>query len=420
MAEIDAESAQRRALTALAAEFPVSVAQKTSYVLPFGRPVFGLAEAVSLLQALRDGDLATGNLIAKFESAFCEKFGFPHAIAVSSGSVANTLAIETLIASKRLSRGDGVVVSGATFLTAVSPVVQAGCVPIFIDLAKDDLNYDLDALDRACREHMPKAAILPHTLGQAVDLDRLRSIASAHHLALIEDCCESLATSRNGKNVGSVGDLATFSFYAGHHITTAEGGMLISNDRSLAATARSLRVFGRDLEYSGKRFDYPVDDRPISPDERYIYGLMGFNAKMTDLQAALGLVQLKRLDYIMSSRRTSAALVVDVLRGAGVRVLGDPLAKGAQPFGVVIIVPDGVNQLAAATAFDKAGVEVRSLLGASVPHQPAFDGVRHVIVEPYVNAQVAGRRALILGCPPDLDLDRARAALENALGSLRA
>lgn len=419
-ADADLDEVERRALTDLAAEFPERVAQRTTYALPFGRPVFGRSEALAVLRALRDGELATGTLIAEYERAFCRVFGFEHALAVSSGSVANTIALETLIATKRVARGDAVIVSGATFLTAVSPVTQVGCVPVFIDLAAGDVNIDLDGFARACEEHRPTAAIVPHTLGQAVDLEKLERIARAHRVSVIEDCCESLATAGKGRAVGSVGDLATFSFYAGHHMTTGEGGMVVSRDPELHAASRSMRSFGRDPAYTGKRFHYPVGDRPIGSDERYIYLSLGYNAKMTDFQAAFGLVQLKRIDGILSSRAKTTEMVVDVLRSAGLRILGDPCEDGAQPFGVAFLLPERVDQAFAATTLDEAGIEVRSFLGASLPHQPGFDGIAKRIVEPYVNAPLVATRALVVGCPPDVDIARTRAIFERALARLQA
>jgi len=388
----------------------------TDVVLPFGRPTLGLEEEQALLHAFRAGDLATGSIVRTFEQAFESTFSLGRAIAVSSGSMANLLAVFVLLETGRLATGDRVAVSGATFLTAAAPVSVAGLVPVFIDTGPDDVNMSLSALEAACERYQIAGALIPHALGQPLDLDRLERIKRRYGVVVIEDCCETLGATWRARPVGTVGDLATFSFYAGHHLTTAEGGMIVAANEELHECAASLRSFGRDVTYAGARFAFPVGARPVMPDERYVYLRLGFNAKLTDLQAAIGVEQLKRVETVLRARRATARAVCEVLVAHDAKLLGTPLAPGAEPFAIAF-VPTRRDSVTLARALEREGIEVRSLLGASLPHQACYDGRAKIIVESYQNAIELSRRALLIGCPPVVDLATATAVLDFALAS---
>lgn len=387
------------------------------WALPFGKPVFGQTEADYVQRALAHGHIATGVLCAQFERRFEEKIGVTHAISCCSGSTANLLAVSALLAAGRIRPGDRMLVSGATFITAISPVLQCGLIPVFVDVEAGGLNIDLDLAERAIGEIGATAMLVPHTLGQVIASERLLSLKARTGVAMIEDCCETLVSSVGGGSIGSVGDFATFSFYAGHHMTMGEGGILTSGSSELQRIAKSLRVFGRDIDYSGERFAYDVGDRPIAPDERYIHTMLGYNAKLTDIQAAFGFGQLDRIDDLQAKRRVLAGRLVEMLTQIdGLDVLGDPVAPGNSPFGIAFTCPSREDRNALARILHNNGVEVRGILGASTAHQPCFDTVEKIIFNPYDHARALGLRGLLIGCPPEVDADRALAALKQSLG----
>lgn len=397
----------------------LEVARSDRWRLPFGRPCYDQREVDAVVAALRGGDLATGRITRRFEEAFADEFGFAHAIAVTSGSTANLLALVALLESAELRPGDRVVVSGATFISTVSPVVQLGLVPVFVDLAEGDVNIDLDVLDRAIGATAARAGLLPHTLGQALDIARLRDISRHHGIPVIEDCCESLGAWHDGDRVGRAGAVSTFSFYAGHHLTMGEGGVVACDDAELAALLRSLRAFGRDPGYDGPRLGYPVAERRIAPEERYVHLRLGYNSKLTDLQAAFGLIQLSRhADLARQRRAVAAAVVAAIASHSGWRVLGDPIAEGASPFAVAVLPPDGRSLQELGGVFASCGVDVRGFLGASLPDQPCFDGRDFVVYDPYVNVPEYAPRALLIGTPPGVDSDDAAGAVSEALDAL--
>ncbi|WP_147264647.1 DegT/DnrJ/EryC1/StrS family aminotransferase [Streptomyces sp. NBRC 110611] len=387
-------------------------------LLSFGRPVYDEREVTAVVAALRSGDLATGAITREFEAEFAEAFGFAHALAVTSGSTANLLAVAAMLELGRAERGDRVVVSGATFVSAVSPVVQLGLVPVFVDVAAGDVNVDLDLVEQAVIEHGARGVLLPHTLGQALPMDRLAEIKRRHGVFVIEDCCESLGAADGSTPVGSAADVATFSFYPGHHLTMGEGGVAASHAKEVESVLRSLRMFGRNPDYQLGRFAYPVADRPLAPEERYIHLRLGYNAKITDFQAAFGRVQLTRHAELAQQRRRLAGELSVVLREFGWTVLGDPVAPGASPFAVAVLLPEGLPLTRAVDVFLDHGIDPRGFLGASQPHQPCFDGVTTVLHEPYVHTPTLARRGLLLGCPPATDCAAALKALRGALEAL--
>lgn len=397
----------------------IDIVNPTSWAIPFGAPQYDEREIDAVVKALRDGDIATGRVTAQFESEFARQFGFRFAVAVSSGSTANLLAVAALLESGKLRRGDRVLVSGATFISAVSPVVQLGLIPVFVDIEIDGCNVDLDQVAEAAAAHGARGALLPHTMGQALDLDKLEALKNDHQLHIVEDCCESLGVTHRGRPVGSVGTSATFSFYAGHHLTMGEGGVVACNDTDTYDLLTSLRSFGRDTSYAGERFAFPVGERNIAPEERYVHLRLGYNAKLTDIQAAFGLVQLTRHLDLASQRREAARAICDVVRGSpGWSVLGDPTSDDASPFGVVCLPPPAVDLATAVRVLAAHGVDVRGFLGASLPDQPCFDGTDVIVHEPFTRTTAVARRAILVGSPPGISIDAATYALTRALGEL--
>jgi dTDP-4-amino-4,6-dideoxygalactose transaminase len=391
-----------------------------TWSLPLGQPRYGPEEIAAVTAAIESGDLATGRIVREFEKAFADEFGFRHAVAVSSGSMANLVALAAVVERDGLLPGDKVVVSGATFISAVTPVVQLGLVPVFTDVEHDGVNVDLRLVEEAAVRFEARAMLLPHTLGQALDMHALSSLCRRLGIALLEDCCESLGAAHQGVPVGRVGDAATFSFYAGHHLTTGEGGMVGCDSPVLAGLLRSLRAFGRDLQYEGNRFAYPVERRAIASEERYVHLRNGYNAKLTDLQASFGLVQLTRHVGMAAERRAAAYAIRKVVEGfEGWRVVGRPDHPDASPFAVVCRIPAGHDLARVVTVLAAHGVEARGFLGASLPDQPCFDRTPYLVHEPYRRARDLARDTVLLGCPPGVDIPLATDALTAALEEMK-
>ncbi|PFV97034.1 hypothetical protein COL21_13310 [Bacillus thuringiensis] len=378
--------------------------KKNKSILPFGHPIYGVEEILSVIKAIGSGNVATGLIIEEFEKKFSKHFNYKHSIACSSGSMANTIAVATMCTMGRAKPGDYVIVSGATFISAISPVIQNGLIPIFIDNEKDHCNIDLDKVEEAIIKYNAVGMLVPHTLGQALDEGKLQLIKAKYEIFIIEDCCESLGAKWKGNNIGNCGDIATFSFYAGHHMSTGEGGMLTTSSSKIQKVIKSLRGFGRDMDYEGPRLGYPVGDRPIAPEERYTHLYLGFNGKMTDIQAAIGIEQLDRVNDIISGRKVMCKLIVNALcKVDGIKVLGNPTDDEYSPFGIPIYVENEQLRDALAGILMEYSIEVRGLLGASQAHQPCFDKIDKIIFEPYIHVCKMAKQALIIGCPPFLN-----------------
>jgi CDP-6-deoxy-D-xylo-4-hexulose-3-dehydrase len=291
-------------------------------LIQYSGAVFDSSELKAMVEALLSGRWAHGKYTLAFERTFAELIGVKHAIFVNSGSSANVLAIATFFSDQlpfdmRLRQGDEVITPALTFPTTVSPVILYGLKPVFIDVEIPTYNIDLTALEKAV-SNKTKAIFIPHTLGNPVDMNFLVKFAEEHNLVIIEDACDALGSKFDGKYVGTFGEFGTFSFYPAHQITTGEGGMLVTNDDLLAHIARSIRDWGRacvmpscnpltcsDKEcpkshkFSGKApYDLPEDY-----DKRYTYTNIGYNFQATDIQAALGLKQLEKIEKFCDIRR---------------------------------------------------------------------------------------------------------------------
>ncbi|MBT3811991.1 MAG: lipopolysaccharide biosynthesis protein RfbH, partial [Gammaproteobacteria bacterium] len=274
-------------------------------VVPPSGKVIGETELQYMVEASLDGWLTTGRFNDQFEKELAEFIGINHLITVNSGSSANLVAFSTLTSPKlgirAIKKGDEVIGVAAGFPTTVNPVVQFGAIPVFVDVDSETHNINADLVEAAITSKT-KAIMLAHTLGNPFNLEKIKQICEKHHLWLIEDCCDALGAKYNGQHVGTFGDIATCSFYPAHHITMGEGGAVFTNDPKLAVIAESFRDWGRDCyckpgcdNTCGKRFNMQLGSLPEGYDHKYTYSHLGYNLKISDMQAACGLAQLKRL-----------------------------------------------------------------------------------------------------------------------------
>jgi CDP-6-deoxy-D-xylo-4-hexulose-3-dehydrase len=257
--------------------------------------------------------LTTGRFNEAFEHAFAKRVGARYAITVNSGSSANLVAFSTLTSPKlgerRLKAGEEVITAATGFPTTVNPILQWGLVPVFVDVKPTTYNIDPDQIESAITAKT-RAVMVAHTLGNPFDIAPIKAICDRHGLFLVEDCCDALGSTYDGKHVGTFGDIATCSFYPAHHITMGEGGAVFMKDSNYLRIAESFRDWGRDCYCAPgkdntckKRFDWTLGDLPRGYDHKYIYSHLGFNLKITDMQAAVGLAQLDRLEGFIADRR---------------------------------------------------------------------------------------------------------------------
>ena len=379
--------------------------------------VFGAEELTSLVDSSLDFYLTASRFTEEFEAEFADLLGVSDALFVNSGSSANLVAVTTLTSPKlgerRLLPGDEVITVAAGFPSTVAPLVQNGLVPVFVDVRLSDYNIDPDALRSAVSERT-RAIVLAHTLGVPFDLDTVMELVHDHGLWLVEDNCDALGSRYHDRLTGTFGHLATSSFYPAHHITTGEGGMVVTDDEDLARIARSVRDWGRDCycvggenNTCGKRFSQQFGSLPYGYDHKYVYSHLGYNLKATDMQAAIGCAQLRRLDEFGAARRANHARLLEALEPYEDRLLLPRAPKHTDPswFSFVITVREDAgfsrNDL---TGFLEANrVETRNLFSGNLLRHPAFENIeRRVVGDLAVTDQIM-ERTFFVGVYPGLD-----------------
>ncbi|MBJ4607022.1 lipopolysaccharide biosynthesis protein RfbH, partial [Salmonella enterica subsp. enterica serovar Typhimurium] len=286
----------------------------TSVVPPSGK-VIGAKELQLMVEASLDGWLTTGRFNDAFEKKLGEFIGVPHVLTTTSGSSANLLALTALTSPKlgerALKPGDEVITVAAGFPTTVNPAIQNGLIPVFVDVDIPTYNIDASLIEAAVTEKS-KAIMIAHTLGNAFNLSEVRRIADKYNLWLIEDCCDALGTTYEGQMVGTFGDIGTVSFYPAHHITMGEGGAVFTKSGELKKIIESFRDWGRDCYCApgcdntcGKRFGQQLGSLPQGYDHKYTYSHLGYNLKITDMQAACGLAQVERVEECVEQRKAN-------------------------------------------------------------------------------------------------------------------
>ena len=281
--------------------------------VPVSGKVIGSLELKNMVEASLDGWLTTGRFNEQFEKKLASFLGIKCLLTVNSGSSANLIAFSTLtspkLKEKALQKGDEVITVAAGFPTTVNPIIQFGAIPVFIDAKIPTYNIDESLVEEAIT-NKTKAIMLAHTLGNPFNVKKIKEICDKYNLWLIEDSCDALGSKFNNQNVGTFGDLATLSFYPAHHITMGEGGAVFTNSKKLERIAESFRDWGRDCycepgkdNTCNKRFDWQLGDLPFGYDHKYTYSHLGYNMKITDMQAACGLAQLNRLESFIRKRK---------------------------------------------------------------------------------------------------------------------
>jgi CDP-6-deoxy-D-xylo-4-hexulose-3-dehydrase len=382
--------------------------------------VFGDAEMRALVDSSLDFYLTASRYTEAFEAGFAEYLGLSDALFVNSGSSANLVALTTLttpkLGDRRLQPGDEVITVAAGFPSTVAPIVQNRLVPVFVDVNLGDYNADPDQLREAVSPRT-RAIMLAHTLGVPFDLDTVMDLVHEHGLWFVEDNCDALGTRYRDRLTGTFGHLATSSFYPAHHITTGEGGMVVTNDDGLGRIARSIRDWGRDCYCAGgenntcgKRFSQQFGSLPYGYDHKYVYSHLGYNLKATDMQAAIGTAQLARLDEFIAARKRNHARLLEALRMYEDRLILPVTPAHADPswFCFVITVrADAGFTRTELTAFLEANrIETRSLFSGNLLRHPAFEAIDRRVVGDLANTDTITNQTFFVGVYPGIDDDR--------------
>src|SRR5579863_5699900 len=308
----------RKQIVSLTAEYFESAFPESEFIpgvtpVPVSGKVIDAADLSTVVDSVLDAWFTTGRFAKEFERKLARFVGVRCASLVNSGSSANLVAVSALTSPKlgerRLKPGDEVITVAAGFPTTVNPIIQNRLVPVFVDVCLPTYEIDVNQLE-AARSEKTRAIMIAHTLGNVFDVDAVVGFARKHDLWLIEDCCDALGTTYKGRNVGTFGDLATISFYPAHHITTGEGGAVLTDKPSLQVLVDPFRDWGRDCwcdpgkeNTCGKRFDWQFGELPAGYDHKYTYSHVGYNLKLTDLQAAVGVAQMDKLPGFIATRR---------------------------------------------------------------------------------------------------------------------
>ncbi|MEN9945695.1 MAG: hypothetical protein RLZZ293_81 [Pseudomonadota bacterium] len=384
--------------------------------IPPAGKVIGELELQYMVEASLDGWLTTGRFNDKFEKKLANYLGVKHLITVNSGSSANLVAFNALTSPKLGDRAikvnDEVISVAAGFPTTINPIIQFGAIPVFLDVEIPTYNIDISKLEQAITPKT-KAIFLAHTLGNPYNLKAIREICDNYNLWLIEDCCDALGSRYDGKLVGTFGDIATVSFYPAHHITMGEGGAVFTNNDLLKMIAESFRDWGRDCycqpgcdNTCGKRFCQQLGQLPFGYDHKYTYSHLGYNLKITDMQAACGLAQLERLDNFVQQRKDNFNYLKAKLENCSEFLILPEATANSQPswFGFPITLKENAGfsreDLLKYLADNKIGT--RLLFAGNVIKQPYMQGRNYRIVGDLTNSDRIMHQTFWVGIYPGL------------------
>ncbi|MCW2312618.1 lipopolysaccharide biosynthesis protein RfbH [Rhodoferax antarcticus] len=401
-------------------------------VPPSGK-LLDASELKNMVEASLDGWLTTGRFNAEFEKKLAAFIGIKHLITVNSGSSANLVAFSTLtspkLGNRAIKKGDEVIGVAAGFPTTVNPILQFGAVPVFVDVDRLTHNIDASKIEAAIGPKT-KAIMLAHSLGNPFNLDVVTALCKKYNLWLVEDCCDALGTTYRGQMVGTFGDIATLSFYPAHHITMGEGGAVFTNNDELKTIAESFRDWGRDCycqpgkdNTCGKRFCQQLGDLPYGYDHKYTYSHLGYNLKITDMQAACGLAQLDKAAQFIQARKDNYAFLKERLKDCEEFVNLPEPTEHSDPswFGFPITLKENcpVTRLDLLTYLDQNKVGTRLLFAGNLTRQPYMIGANYRISGDLTNTDNVMDNTFWIGVQPALTkemLEFAASKIESYLG----
>jgi len=401
--------------------------------VPVSGKVIGAKELQLMVEASLDGWLTTGRFNTEFESRLAKFLGVKHVLTVNSGSSANLVAFSTLtsprLGERAIQPGDEVIGVAAGFPTTVNPILQFGAVPVFVDVDLATHNIDASLIEAAITPKT-KAIMLAHSLGNPFNLDVVTALCKKHNLWLVEDCCDALGATYKGQLVGTFGDIATLSFYPAHHITMGEGGVVFTNNSELKLIAESFRDWGRDCycppgkdNTCNKRFCWKLGTLPEGYDHKYTYSHLGYNLKISDMQAACALGQLDRLEEFIATRKANFAYLKNRLKSCEEFLHLPEATPNSDPswFGFPVILKDtsGVKRVDLLNYLDQNKIGTRLLFAGNLTRQPYMLGKNFRVSGELTNTDVVMNQTFWLGVYPGLSnehLDYIVEKLEEFLG----
>ena len=369
------------------------------------------------VDATLDGWLTTGRYSKEFEYNLAKYIGAKKSILVNSGSYANLVAFYSLtspsLGKRAIQKGDEVITVAAGFPTTINPLIQFGCIPVFVDINIPTYNIDVNKIEEAITPKT-KAIMIAHALGNPFNLEVIQGIAKKYNLWLIEDDCDSLGATYNGQKTGSFGDLATLSFYPAHHITMGEGGAVLINNRRLQMPALSFRDWGRDCycetgcdNTCKRRFEWKLGDLPEGYDHKYIYSHIGFNLKVTDMQAAIGLSQLLKIDQFVYKRRENHKKLYELMKPLEDFFILPEKTPNSNPswFGFMITIRDSkkINRNKLVQYLEENKIGTRLFFGGNMTKQPAYLNIKKKVIGSLVNSEKVMNDSFWIGVWPGLN-----------------
>jgi CDP-4-dehydro-6-deoxyglucose reductase, E1 len=417
----DKASQLRRQILDLAAQYFSETSRSAKFIpgvtpVPVSGKVIDGADISAVVDSALDAWFTTGRFAELFERNLARFVGVRSASLVNSGSSANLLALSALTSPKlgdrRLVPGDEVITVAAGFPTTVNPIFQNRLVPVFVDVTIPTYEIDVSQLE-AARSHRTKAVFLAHTLGNTFDLDAVCAFTRKYNLWLIEDSCDALGSTYKGRNVGTFGDIATISFYPAHHITTGEGGAVLTDTPNLQTLIESFRDWGRDCwcepgkdNTCGKRFEWQLGSLPFGYDHKYTYSHIGYNLKATDMQAALGASQLTKLPDFIARRRENFAYLRQKLEALEDLLVLPEATRDADPswFGFPIGIREDapISRLELTRALEEKKIGTRLLFAGNLARQPAYEKSEYRVVGTLRNTDYVMNSVFWIGVFPGL------------------
>lgn len=385
--------------------------------IKYAARVYDEKEIISLVDASLDFWLTAGRYALKFEALLSRYLGTKHVSLVNSGSSANLLAVSALTSPKlknrRLKPGDEVITTASCFPTTLAPIIQNRLVPVFIDVSLGNYNIQVKNIERAISKKT-KAIFIAHTLGNPADIDLILSLSKKHNLWFIEDNCDALGSKFRNKFTGTFGQIATLSFYPAHHITTGEGGAVLTDDSFLNKIINSFRDWGRDCwcepgrdNTCGKRFKLKFGTLPFGYDHKYVYSHIGYNLKLTDLQAAIGVEQIKKLPVFIEKRKRNFSMLYNSLKKFEDKLILPTWSQSADPawfcFPLTVKEKAGFKRDQLTGFLEKSGIQTRLIFAGNILKQPAFNRIEHRICGKLINTDIIMNNSFFIGIYPGLN-----------------
>lgn len=359
--------------------------------IPYASRCYGNEEMINLVDSVLEFWLTSGRYTQEFETEFAKYLGVQYCSFVNSGSSANLLAFMSLtsplLGDNRVKRGDEVITVAAGFPTTIAPIMQYGAIPVFVDITIPQYNINVEKLEKAYSDKT-KAVVIAHTLGNPFDLKSVKEFCKNHDLWLIEDNCDALGSLYNldgeERFTGTFGDIGTSSFYPPHHMTTGEGGAVYTDNALLNKIIRSLRDWGRDCacmsgqdNMCGHRFDRKYGELPLGYDHKYVYSHLGYNLKATDMQAAIGCAQLKRISYFVKKRRENFEYLEKNLECLSNRLILPEACPNSKPswFGFLLTCSKGIDKKSLVCFLEERKIQTRMLFAGNITKQPCLNQI---------------------------------------------